>query len=384
MAPDDVDALQRRAAETWFLDNGLPAVLRPGALVRRLWPRSAPALAGLAVFMVWSVVIVLMTGKHTIDIDGRPTRTEWFVLALLVLVLPLTALVGWLVSRLKSISSRTIASLVSVVLVVVGVFFGGPSSYVLTNAVLAAVCVVAVLALTASGVGSILGWAANVTLNNLALTGTLLVRALPFVLLTVLVFFNTYIWLMAEYVGRTRLMLALLLFGLIAVAFIASSIADQVKPMLSGSGHPGSGDDSRLTGTPFAAIADLPGSDQYSRAERWNVIFVLAVSQVVQVAVVALVTSGIFFLLGLILLNPKLLAEWTRGGSSDGTILTMTLPVPQALIQTTMFLGALTFMNVSAKAVGDSDYKSRFLDPLIDDLRVTLVARNRYRGLPER
>ena len=35
-----IDATQRRAADAWFLDHGLPAVLRPGALVRRLWPRS--------------------------------------------------------------------------------------------------------------------------------------------------------------------------------------------------------------------------------------------------------------------------------------------------------------------------------------------------------
>ena len=45
-----------------------------------------------------------------------------------------------------------------------------------------------------------------------------------------------------------------------------------------------------------------------------------------------------------------------------------------------MFLGALTFMYVSARAVGDADYRTRFLDPLIDDLRLTLVARSRYRA----
>ncbi len=40
----------------------------------------------------------------------------------------------------------------------------------------------------------------------------------------------------------------------------------------------------------------------------------------------------------------------------------------------------MTFMYVSARAVGDSDYRTRFLDPLIDDLRLTLVARSRYRA----
>ena len=77
-----IDVAQRRAADAWFLERGLPAVLRPGRLVRRLWPRSAPALAAFAVFMVNSAVVVEITGKHTINIEGGPTRNEWFVLGL--------------------------------------------------------------------------------------------------------------------------------------------------------------------------------------------------------------------------------------------------------------------------------------------------------------
>jgi hypothetical protein len=379
-----VDVLQRRAAETWFLANGLPAVLRPGALVRRLWPRSAPALAGFAVFMLWSVVIVAITDQHSIDINGRPTRTEWFVLALLVLVTPLAALAGWLVSRIGTVNGRTVAATVSLAVVVVGVLFGGPTTYVLTNAIVAAVVVVVILVLTASGVGSILSWSAKFTLDDMSLAGALFVRSLPVVLLTVLVFFNTYVWLMAEYVGRGRLMLALAFLALIAVTFVTSSTAEAVQPMLSAAGEHVDSDDARLAGTPFADIADPIGSEPLSRAERWNVIFVLAVSQIVQVFTVALVAAGVFFVFGLILLNPRLLNEWTRGGSSDGHLFGMTLPVPQSLIQTTMFLGALTFMYVSAKAVGDGEYRAKFLDPLIDELRLTLTARNRYRTLPAR
>ena len=100
----------------------------------------------------------------------------------------------------------------------------------------------------------------------------------------------------------------------------------------------------------------------------------LATSQVLQVGMVAIVAGLIFLVLGLILLSPELLAKWTRNGSSDGEILGMTMPVPQALIQITMFLAAMTFMYVSARAVGDGDYRARFIDPLIDDLRLTLVA----------
>ena len=86
---------ERFAAERWFLDRGLPAVLRPGVLVQRVWTRSAPALAAFAVMAASSAATVALTGKHTIDIDGTPTRTEWFVLAIFVLVFPAAGVVGW-------------------------------------------------------------------------------------------------------------------------------------------------------------------------------------------------------------------------------------------------------------------------------------------------
>ena len=377
------DARMRAEAEQWFLDRGLPSVLRPGALVGRVWSRSAPALAGFAVMMAFSIIIVLVTGKHTIDIDGRPTRTEWFVLAAAVLVLPCTAVAGWLVSRIHVERSRMVASTVSVAIAVLGAIFGGPSSRIVVNLVVTVIAVALVLALTATGVGSILGWAVQMTLSNLALVGTLIGRALPVVLLTVLVFFNSYVWLMAATVSRPRLWVAIAFLAGIAVAFVVSGTVERVRPMLTATGQLGA-DDERLADTPFAAIPERPARRGLSRGERWNVVFVLAVSQTVQVWIVAIMTAGIFFVLGLILLSPQLLAEWTRNGSSDGQILGMTFPVPQALIQTSLFLGALTFMYVSARAAGDADYRTRFLDPLIDDLRLTLLARNRYRTLTAR
>ena len=216
-------------------------------------------------------------------------------------------------------------------------------------------------------------------MDNLALVGALFVRALPVVLLTVLVFFNTYVWLMASIVSRPRMWLALLFLAL-------PRSRSSRRPRWTGCGRC-----CRHRATPRTTTAAWqarrsnrcptpPSAAPFSRPERMNVVFVLATSQVLQVGLVAIVAALIFFVLGLILLSPELLAQWTRNGSTDGQILGMTLPVPQALIQTSMFLAALTFMYVSARAVGDADYRTRFLDPLIDDLRLTLVARSRYRG----
>jgi hypothetical protein len=373
-----IEAAQRRAADGWFLSRGLPAVLRPGRLVRRPWSRSAPALAGLAVLMANTVAVVALTGQHAIDIDGHPTRGEWFVLAMLVLVLPVTATVGWLVSRLRR-RDRVVAAAVSVLVAVLGAVFGGPSPYLWTNLVIVGVGVALILSLTATGVGSILGWVAHTTLRHLAETGSLLLRALPVLLLTILVFFNSPVWLMAATVSRARLWTALVFLAAIAAAFVVSVTIDRVRPMVN-TAEPDSDRAGRLEGTPFETMPEPPNVRPLKRAEQLNVYFVIGVSQVAQILVVAVVTTLLYLVLGLILLSPELLAAWTRNGSSDGRFLGMTIPVPEALIQVTMFLGALTFMYVSARAVSDDTYRSQFLEPVVEDLRLTLTARNRYRA----
>ncbi len=370
----------RYAEERWFLVRGLPAMVRRGTLLRRVWGRSAPALAGVAVFAVNSILVVELSGKHSIDIDGRPTVAEGFLLALVVLVLPLAGLVGWLVSRIDTPLRRVAAADVSLAATILGCIFGGPSPRVAVNLVLAAITVLVIVAATATGVGSIAGWAARDTLSNLALASGMFVRALPVVLLTFLVFFNTYVWLMAAVISRGRLWLAIGFLFAIAAAFLVSSTLERVRPVLDAT-DTAPEDVDRLAGTPFANVPGEPGVDPLSRSERTNVVFVVAASQVGQVLTVALATGAIFFILGLIVLSPPLLDSWTRGSArSDGEFLGMVLPVPDALIQTTMMLTAITFMYLAAKAVTDTEYRAQFLDPLLADLRRTLVARDRYRA----
>ena len=233
---------------------------------------------------------------------------------MLVLVLPVAATVGWLVSRIAACATRTVVAFVSVGVAVAGGILGGPSPRVITNLVFEGIVIVVALALTACGVGSILGWGLRTAIENVASVGALFVRALPVVLLTVLVFFNTYVWSMASTISRARLWLALLFLALIAIAFITSATVERVRPMLAGD-RESVDDDVRLTGTPFESMPDPAAGYPLSRAEQSNVVFVLATSQVLQVGLVAIVAGLIFLVLGLILLSPELLAQWSRNGS---------------------------------------------------------------------
>ena len=368
-----------RAAERWFLAQGLPAVLPRAALLRRVWSRSAPALAGLAAMAINSVIVVRLTGHRTIDINGRPDLTEGFVLGLLAVAFPGAALAGWWVSRLRD-RGRFIAGTVATALVGVGVAFGGPGPHLVARLVIWAGAVALILLLTASGAGSILGWAARSTLSNLAEVGGMFVRALPVVLLTFLVFFNTYVWLMAAIISRGRLWLAVGFLIVVAGVFLIAGTLDRVRPMLtSPSSIPE--DRSELAGTPFESMTAPPSSPPLSRRERTNVVFVVATSQLGQVLTAAILSGAIFFAFGLILISPELLDAWTRNeGSHDGRLLGMTLPIPDPLIQTTLLLNAITFMYLSAKAITDREYRAAFIDPLVADLQTTLLARDHYRA----
>ena len=366
------------AAESWFLERGLPFVLTRRARWRRLWPRSAPILAAYGTLQACILPIYLITGGHDVAITGEPTTSQLIVLAIIGLALPLMAIVGWLVSRSRSGRTRAgIATIAVVTVACVAATVGGA-----TDLAQGAVVVAAVLMLTGCGVGSVVGWAVRTMLSHLATVGALVVRALPVVLLTALVFFNTYVWLMAATISGNRLGLAMAFLVSIAAAFVISATRERVKPMLQSTAVlPNDPKDTeRLADTPFATLSDAADCAPLKRAERLNVIFVLATSQLAQIVVVAVVTATIYLILGVIILDPSLLNEWTHTYKSTATVLGFTLPVPDSLIHMTLFLGALTFMYVSARAAGDAEYRSTFLDPLIEDLHTTLIARNRYRG----
>jgi hypothetical protein len=370
----------RDAADKWFLDKGLPAALLPRSRARHLWLRSAPALAAYATVVVALLVVYFLTGSSEIYIDGAPTAAERIVLGVLALAAPLAVAVGRAVSPLPSRHTQSAVAVAAVAVAAVAVAtFAGVAQGGFPHLLSSMVTVVVVVVSTATGVGAVLGWAVRLTMTQVAAMGALFVRALPVVLLTVVVFFNTYVWILAATIGRGRLWIALAFLLAVTAVFLVSASHSWAKPMLESVSSPHEAVHD-LTDTPFAAMPDAAANEPLTKGERFNIVVVLAAAQIAHLLVVAVCTAAIFFVLGLILLSPAVLAKWTGDGASDGTVLGMTIPVPQSLIHVTLILCALTFMYVSARSVGDAEYKRNFLSPLIEDLHTTLIARNRYRA----
>jgi hypothetical protein len=375
----EVGAADRVAAESWFLQRGLPSVLTRRARWRRLWRRSAPALAGYATALACFTVVDVAAGGQAVEVDANPTPAQVLILAVLVALVPLAVVVTWLVSRVDDPRVRRGIATASVVAAVACALVNPTWAQRLGDVVTVAQITALTLVLNGAGVGSVLGWAVRLTWSHLASAGALVTRALPVVLLTVLVFFNGFVWSMATKIDRDRMWSVVAFMAVIAIAFLITGVVERTRPVLRDRSTRDS-DALRLADTPFASMPDPERGDRLRPAERANVIFVVMASQITQIATVAIVTAAIFFVMGLLVLSPAVLAAWTANGSDQGTWFGMTLPVPQALIHVTMFLGALTFMYVSARSVGDGEYRTRFLDPLVDDLRLNLVARNRYRA----
>ncbi|WP_116541114.1 hypothetical protein [Mycobacterium uberis] len=84
-----------------------------------------------------------------------------------------------------------------------------------------------------------------------------MVRALPVALL---LFFNTYVWIMTATITGERLWLASMFLTVIPSAFVVSATVDRAKPMLKLTAElPKNAE--KLADTPFVAMLDtLPSS----------------------------------------------------------------------------------------------------------------------------
>lgn len=365
-----------RAAERWFLDRGLPSVLPPRARLQAVWSRSAPFLAFSATLDACSLAAYEVVGG--VNFVGAPALVQRIGFIVALLALPVAAGVGWIVARMVTDHGHAVVSAVaSVIGIGTQAVKGDSPQQHLERLAEGIVAVPVVLLLTAVGVGSVVGWAIRLALSQFVAAWALLVRALPVVLLSVLVFFNTAVWTMAATLRPTRFGLGLDVFILIAAAFVIQGTIEHAKPTLieaeaSFEYAP------KLAGTPFEHLPDPDHAQPLTRRERVNVVVILVTSQLVRIVAVAWVTQVLFFLAGLALLTPELLSKWTQQSLIQATLFGVSIPVSQALINMNFFLGTLTFMYVSARSVGDGEYRHQFLDPLIEDLKLTLLARNRY------
>nr|WP_090338742.1 hypothetical protein [Mycolicibacterium malmesburyense]CRL66720.1 integral membrane protein [Mycolicibacterium malmesburyense] len=372
-----------RRVHDWFLHRGLPLVLtrrvRSGALIER----SAPMVSGVGALISLMMLLTNLTGDD---------RDVGYVIRLGVLTAALVAAPFGLhllrrMGTTQSEAGRRSAALAVMAVFVFGLPFADSGFSGIAVAGAAGFAVVAVLAiwLTYLGIGAIGLWALRFAWVQLGALGTLMSRALPLLMLTVVVYFTGELWQLAARMPRQRLWQTIGFLALVALLFVVTTIRDEVRALREDRAE--RNDPAKLLeGTPLAVA---PGTrlerPPLSLAEQVNVVAVMVFSQAIQVV---FFTTGlfVFFLaLGIVAIPDDVAVLWSSEEACSvgqppcpGTWFGINVPVPQTIVHVSLFVAVLSGLYFTVSTSVDPLYRERFFDPLIADVAVSLAGRDAY------
>ena len=115
----------------------------------------------------------------------------------------------------------------------------------------------------------------------------------------------------------------------------------------------------------------------------------MVVSQAIQVVLFTAVIFAFFLALGTIAVPDDVAVVWSQETTCPdgtqppcaGTWFGIKTPLPQTLVQTSLFVAVLSGLYFTVNSSVDPQYRQRFFEPLIDDLAVSLAGRDVYRSL---
>ncbi|MFI6307241.1 hypothetical protein ACIBCH_35610 [Amycolatopsis thailandensis] len=390
--------LDRRAADAWFRRRGLPMVIhrrRRGAGMLR---RSTPGLVFLCLLdlLLAGLLKLLDVPEDVIEARMRESGLAYVlgVLALTFAVVVVPVIAGRLMVKLLRALNRTrlrlavMAATIGfwVLVLPLGERLTGLVSWdralwvaVLTNLVALAV----LMLLVRIGVGSILTWAARSAVAQVRAIGTLASRALPLLLLVVMFsFFTAELWQAVEGLDPGRLWLVIGFLVLIGAVFLASMLSDEMKELKSWTVEPGA---AVLRGTPFDDDAPLDDDTApvrrrraLAKTERLNIALVLFFAQAVQIVAFGVLVFAFFIVFGVLILRPEVVTEFAGRQSAPGTLLGVPLPVSSALVNVSLFLAVFSGLYFAASTATDARYRRSFFEPLLEDVKISLAARDIY------
>ena len=376
-----------RRVHEWFLARGLPLVLTRRVRSRALIERSAPVVSGIGALIAVTAVIADFSDGQAAAADVVPLGIMAVVLAVAPFVLNLLHAAG----TTRGEAGRRTAALLVMALFVIGFPLADQGWSGLTLAEVAGFLIVAVLAvwLTYLGIGSIVLWAFRFAWVQFGALGTLMSRALPLLMLTVVVYFTGELWQLAARMTRQRLWQTIGFLALVAIAFMVATIRDEVQALRedrSGPRDPAA----LLAGTPLATGTD-PRRTPLSVGEQINVVAVMVVSQAIQVVIFTTGLFVFFLALGVIAIPDEVTVLWSAEQQCTvgeppcaGTWFGIHVPVPQTVVHTSLFVAVLSGLYFTVSTSVDPLYRQRFFDPLVADVAVSLAGRDAYLEMEER
>jgi hypothetical protein len=210
-------------------------------------------------------------------------------------------------------------------------------------------------------------------------------RALPLLMLTVLVYFTGELWQLSARMTRQRLWQTIGFLAVVAVVFMVTTIRDEVRALR---------EDRAEQSDPAKLLVDTPLATQPGRhpvrtplslAEQVNVVAVMVVSQAIQVVIFTAGLFAFFLALGIVAVPDDVAVLWSSEQSCPvgeppcpGTWFGIHVPVPQTIVHMSLFVAVLSGLYFTVSTSVDPLYRQRFFDPLIADVAVSLAGRDAY------
>jgi hypothetical protein len=372
-----------RLVHEWFLHRGLPLVLTRRVRSRALIERSAPMVSGIGAVISTTMLLADLTG-------GDPDYGYVIRLGVLTLLLIAAPFALYLLHRrgtTRGEAGRRSAALLVMALFVFGLPFADSGFSGIAAAEAIGFAIVALLAiwLTYLGFGSIALWAFRFASVQLGALGTLMSRALPLLMITVLVYFTAELWQLSARMTRERLWQTIGFLAMVAVLFMVTTIRDEVRALRED--RAGQTDPAHLlANTPLAINTELqPERTPLSLAEQINVVAVMVVSQAIQVVFFTAGLFAFFIALGVVAVPDDVTVLWSSEQTCPvgqppcaGTWFGIHVPIPQTAVHTSLFVAVLSGLYFTVSTSVDPLYRERFFDPLIADVAVSLAGRDAY------
>jgi hypothetical protein len=378
-----------RGAHDWFLARGLPLVLPRRVRSRALIPRSAPAVAGVGALT--AVTMLLADWTSATPDFGYIAR-----LAVVAVVLIAAPFALYVLHRMGTTASeagrRTAALLVMAIFVLLmPVIASGWSSAALAEVPLFLLVSLITVWFTYLGFGSILLWAFRFAWIQFGALGTLMSRALPLLMLTVVVYFTGELWQLAARMTRERLWQTIGFLAAVALLFMVATIRDEVLALREDRSEQ-SDPAALLKDTPLAVPdGHQPARAPLSLAEQANVVAVMVVAQAIQVVLFTTGLFAFFLALGIIAIPDDVTVLWSSEQACTvgeppcaGTWFGIHIPIPQTVVHTSLFVAVLSGLYFTVSTSVDPMYRQRFFDPLIADVAVSLAGRDAYLEMEDR
>lgn len=381
---------RQRAADRWFREQGLPTFVPLRRWFTDLPRRVAPLLTAV------TLTAALLEGVMVTAIDAAADLLpddEWALLGIALLLLAGIAVIAWAGFRLvraalRRLSAPAGAAVAGVViaacliaLVVVGYLMrpGAKVAPVIEGLALVAACML----VTGAGGGALLSWGSRLAVRNVSAIGHMASIALPVILmLVVFAFFSAEVWQMSSALpwGSIALIGAVVAaLALIVVLRVCASEIDEIRQTLTPEERT-----ALLARTPIAHDGSGSASSAPLRfVQRFNVMLVMAVAQLMQAVLFAAMLWALLVLIGGIAIPVGIVELWVGPGTPAHPLHVdrlmiggATLPITMNLVKTAAVMSIISSLPFVLSAVSEQRYRERFFDPIMVDMRRAIVVRD--------